>query len=296
MKSKITYNPYLSVPQNAINNHVSEAAIRWYIKVNGIDRKLDNAIIKKRKISELKKKNPNISVLDIAKELNLSVSTVRKYLKLEVSSKDSVGDKLSTFDITKLKFVIKSYSFSQDEILNNILRLFIKKERFECDLTYSTGKFYRNIPKPLLRFDKYPQLEDVRPVEEVYQLEDNSLSSIVIDLPFLIRSEISTFHSLMIDRFNHFHSVEELYQVNKDMIELAYKKLNKNGYLVIKTMDLKFGKQIWVSDFVVNTAINLGFSLEDKFILLNKVRLLKVRGEVQLYARKFHSYFFVFKK
>ena len=79
MKSKITYNPYLSVAQNAINNHVSEAAIRWYIRVNGIDRKLDNSIIKKRKISELKKKNPNISVSDIAKELGLSVSEVQLY-------------------------------------------------------------------------------------------------------------------------------------------------------------------------------------------------------------------------
>ena len=37
-ESKIQYNPSLSVAQNAKRNSVSEAAIRYYIKVNNIDR------------------------------------------------------------------------------------------------------------------------------------------------------------------------------------------------------------------------------------------------------------------
>mgnify|MGYP007037165519 CR=1 FL=1 len=37
-ESKIQYNPSLSVEENAKRNNVTEAAIRYYIKVNNIDR------------------------------------------------------------------------------------------------------------------------------------------------------------------------------------------------------------------------------------------------------------------
>ena len=40
-ESKIQYNPSLSVAQNAKRNDVTEAAIRYYIKVNNIDRRFD---------------------------------------------------------------------------------------------------------------------------------------------------------------------------------------------------------------------------------------------------------------
>ncbi len=61
-KSKIVYNPLLSVKENAVNNHVTVAAIRWYIRANGIDRRLDNGILIKRKLSEIKDSHPNISL------------------------------------------------------------------------------------------------------------------------------------------------------------------------------------------------------------------------------------------
>ena len=40
-ESKIQYNPSLSVKENAKRNNVSEPAIRYYIKVNNIDRRFD---------------------------------------------------------------------------------------------------------------------------------------------------------------------------------------------------------------------------------------------------------------
>lgn len=80
---------------------------------------------------------------------------------------------------------IKSFSFSQDEILSNILHLYAHSETFECDLTYSIGVFYKHLPQPAMKFDKYPQSEDVRPLEEAYNIPDNSLSSIICDLPLL---------------------------------------------------------------------------------------------------------------
>lgn len=54
-KSKIIYNPLLSVKENAENNNVSISAVRWYIRTNGIDRKRDNAIAISKSIVSYKK-------------------------------------------------------------------------------------------------------------------------------------------------------------------------------------------------------------------------------------------------
>lgn len=77
-KSKIIYNPLLSVKENAENNNVSISAVRWYIRTNGIDRKRDNAIIIHRAINELKKKQPDISIKELSERLELSVNTIKK--------------------------------------------------------------------------------------------------------------------------------------------------------------------------------------------------------------------------
>ena len=80
------------------------------------------------------------------------------------------------------------------------------------------------------------------------------------------------------------------------MIVLAFQKLRKGGYLVMKTMDVSYGlKQLWVSDYVVKVAQETGFELKDKFILIANKRPLH-KGMQQHFARKHHSYFLVFKK
>ena len=89
--------------------------------------------------------------------------------------------------------VIKNISSNQFEILYNIMQLYNNGKPFECDMTYSSGKFYDRggkfaIPQPSLKFDVMPQFDDVIQIEPwgKLPLEDNSLSSMVIDLPFII--------------------------------------------------------------------------------------------------------------
>lgn len=296
-KSKIIYNPKLSVVQNAENNHVSVSAIRWYIRTNGIDRKRDNALIIQRAIQKLNKEKPNLSVAEIGKCLNISINTVKKYLRSQISSSGIVNNKLSSFDLSKRKFIISSVSDSQDEILSNILRLYIPSGLYDCDLTYSIGNFYQRIPPPTLKFDKYPQRKEVKRLEEAYNLEDNSLNSIVIDLPFLIKGYNTHYEKKMVNRFNCFHTVEDLYSTNTEMIKLAFFKLANKGILIMKTMDLNYGgMQYWISDYLLNEANKVGFKLLDKFILVAKSKVLSNFNHIQRSARKFHSYFFVFQK
>lgn len=296
-RSKIVYNPLLSVKENAENNHVSESAVRWYIRTNGIDRKRDNAIAISKSIANYKKSNPTATINDISTALELSVNTVRKYVQNKINKSNIDNSKLSTFDLSKRKFIISSISDSQDEILSNILRLHIKQSRFDCDLTYSIGVFYKHIPQPKLKFDKYPQVDDVRPLDEFNNIEDGSLHSIVIDLPFVIKGKEVNYKSMMADRFNCFSNAKELYDTNTSMLQLAYSKLSKEGILVFKTMDIIYGGvPHWIGNYVQNKAIEIGFKLVDMFILFAKTKVLTNVNTTQLHARKFHSYFFVLEK
>ena len=297
-KSPLTYkyNPALSVKEIAERCGVSVATIRKFIKENSIDRRRDAAIHKQKTILTLKEKNPNISIAKIARQTGYSENTVRKYINATENHSKIDTNKVSKFD-TSNKTVIKSISDDQEEILYNILKLYVNKDRYDCDFTYSIGNFYKHIPKPDLKFDKYPQVEGVQPLEQAENIPDCSLNSIVVDLPFIVKHhKYIKEQNHIINRFDCFDSVEELYATNDYILELSYKILAKSGYLVMKTMDICAPRgQVWVSNYVCNKALELGFELVDKFILICPIRHLYFKGE-QRHARKYHSYFLVFKK
>lgn len=296
-KIKLKYDPNLSIKENAAMCGVSESAVRKYIRTNGIDRNYDNKVVKKRAILALRKENSTMSLAEMSRRLGYSVNTIKKYLSLDDNQSDINTSKVSTFDLSKRNFIIKSVSDDQTEILLNILRLHIHKETFDCDLTYSKGVFYQHIPQPKLKFDKYPLKADIMPLEKAKDIGDASLRSIVIDLPFIVKDYNSAQTSMIAKRFNYFSSVDELYATNASMISLAFRKLRKNGFLVMKTMDFVLGgSQHWIGNFVQNTAKEIGFVLHDTFILVSKTKILTTKGEKQHFARKYHSYFFVFRK
>lgn len=97
-ESKIQYNPALSVKDNAIKNGVTEAAIRYYIKVNHLDRRFDrkqNIIADCRKYL---KKCPNATREELCKKTGHSLSTIRKYWDFIATEKE-----LTDFDSKKAK-------------------------------------------------------------------------------------------------------------------------------------------------------------------------------------------------
>ena len=295
-RRKIAYNPQLSIRENAMINNVSEASIRLYIKSNNIDRRNDEKNKKSKTIQALKNKYPNITIREMQQQLGLSYNTIAKYLRIN-NNLFSTPQKISAFDLSKAENIIKSVSDSTNEILLSIMSLYNNSQLIECDLTYSKGVFWEKIQSPKFKFDKFPIDENVRPLSETEKLPDNSFSSIIFDLPFLVKDEKSAKSSLISQRFDSFRSVDGLYHVNSEMLALSYRLLKDKGLLVIKTMDIYHnGRQYWVSDYVVTKAIETGFVLIDKFILLSKSKLLSPSGRVQHCARKWHSYFFVLKK
>lgn len=291
--SRIVYDPRVSVDQLSRINGVSTATIRKYIREMGIDRRFDEKWKIYSLIRDLQRQSPAMSIHEMARRSGYSLNTVKKYLRMEALPEQR-RQKYSAFDMGKTQNLIKSVSTSQSEILQGIITLHLKDDHFGADLTYSKGVFWKKIKEPELKFDLYPQKPDVRPLEEAYALPAESLQSIIVDLPFLLNPSLS---GLITERFSAFVSEKEMYEANRNLIFLSHHLLRRHGILVMKTMDSSYGlRQLWVSDFVVREAERAGFQLLDKFILTANKRPISTQGQRQHHARKFHSYFFVFRK
>lgn len=295
---KLKYDPNLSIEDNAKKCGVTVHAIRKYIQTNGIDRRHDAQLAKFRLVQQAITQNPSATVKQIADKLSLSQNTVRKYLNPDSNPSKIDSEKLSKFELAKASHIVKSVSNSQDEILYNILRLYVHTDTYDCDLTTSTGVFYHGIiPFPKHLYDKYPQIENVESLDRAFELPNECFHSIVLDLPFIVKDEAFVETSKVTQRFTAFRTIQELYNTNDTMLALAYRLLEKRGYLIMKTMDIKYsGKQYWVGNYVQNKAQEIGFRLEDMFILTSKTKVLSTGWHNQHSARKYHSYFFVFKK
>lgn len=216
--------------------------------------------------------------------------------------------------------VIKSISYNQHEILYNIMQLYNNGEGFNCDVTYSKGNFYGNfsinkndgtaqtivIPEPKYKFDVCPQTEDTIKIEPLghLPLDDNSVDSIVVDLPFVISppsapsmKEHKKGRNIIAKRFASYYPLEEMYKSYAHWINEVYRVLKPNGTVVWKTqMTISGGINIDTPCFSKLCAMKVGFTIEDEFILNAKVRLISGKIKQQCHSRKYHSYFIVFKK
>lgn len=295
---KDKYNPNLSVKENAELCNCSVAAIRHYIKMNGIDRKYDEALKKWKLINDFAKQHQDYSPYRLAKELGISQHTVTKYLGTEKPAK-SDNSKLSKFDGAKMANNILTVNTNQQSILNNILTLYVPSMRFDADLTFSKGSFYRkgNVVEPTYKFDKFPQTDDTVQLDRIDDvINDETLDSIIFDLPYIVRQSWVTVEPLILDLYSTFNSKEELLATNKKMMALAARKLKTGGILVVKTQDTNvLGKQLWVSQYILNYADELGMTHEDTFVLVSN-KLMFTKHDKQHRARKNHCYFFVFRK
>ena len=97
-ESHINYNPALTVKANAKKNGVSEAAIRYYIKVNHIDRRYDRTLNIIEDCRKYRKKKPNATPIELHKKTHHSLSTIYAYWEYISTEKE-----FSNFDSEKAK-------------------------------------------------------------------------------------------------------------------------------------------------------------------------------------------------
>ena len=221
--------------------------------------------------------------------------------------------------------VIRSIGYNQHEILYNIMQRHNNGKPFDCDPTYSIGNFYGKfniaktngetteieIPAPKYKFDVCPQVEGVEKIEPLGKLplEDSSIDSICVDLPFVISCGPSmntpdvdengnkVKNNLISRRFASYYPVAELLKSYKHFLKESYRVLKEDGILVWKTQGTISGSKFLVSPYYSRLiAESIGFDSLDEFILLAKNRLVSGKINKQQHARSFHSYFLVFKK
>ena len=200
--------------------------------------------------------------------------------------------------------MIKSISYDQGEILQNILDLYVPEKQIDLDCTFSRGVFYKNtgVPLPPLRFDITPCDESVRYGDaRNLPLEDSSIRCMVFDPPFLAttgKSLSSEKGNIINRRFGVYPSERELFWFYRDALKEAHRILADDGILIFKCQDkVSSGKQYMSHCYVYNEAVALGFYPKDLFVLLAKNRLVADwQRKSQKTARKFHCFFWVFEK
>jgi hypothetical protein len=197
--------------------------------------------------------------------------------------------------------VISSINFNEQELIRDILFLHADGSYIDCDPCYSVGNFYKDgLPKPKYKFDKFPQTTDIiQANSNNLPLDDSSIKTIMFDPPFVIGGEdhegIKDGSNIISRRFTNFQSWTELREMYSSSLIEFYRILEDNGIVIFKCQDcVSSAKQHFTHVWIMQKAIKTGFYPKDLFILLAKSRMTDNRK--QQHARKFHSYYWVFKK
>lgn len=224
--------------------------------------------------------------------------------------------------------IIKSIGYDQHSMMRDILDLHCNgAATFDCDITTSKGNFYGHfkrkieekqddgkvvekeeeydIPLPRYLFDVEPQIEGCEKIDPwgKIPLEDNSLDSICVDLPFVISPmncpslQTDNNNCLIARRFSGYYPRQEMFKSYAHWLSECYRVLKPGGILTWKSQATVSGSiQLMTPYYSCRVAEDLGFYILDEFVLLAKARLLSTKVVNQQHARKYHSYFHVFQK
>jgi len=198
--------------------------------------------------------------------------------------------------------LIKSISYDENEILNNIIKLHCKTN-IELDATFSKGNFYKGkVKEPIWKFDLYPQVSgvvkaDCRDLSNY--VKDGCINTLIFDPPFLATKgkslDINNQSNKINKRFGIYPTEKELHQFYIDTLKEFYRILKKRGIVIFKCQDYTDSKTTMTHCHVFNWAEQNGFYAKDVFILFSKNRIFNPNVE-QRHSRKFHSYYWVFQK
>ena len=79
VKSKVVYDPSLSVKENAEKCGVKESTMRYYIRTRGIDRRYHGSLSIIDELKAYLKEHPSATRAELAKETGHGINTIRRY-------------------------------------------------------------------------------------------------------------------------------------------------------------------------------------------------------------------------
>ncbi len=189
--------------------------------------------------------------------------------------------------------MIKSISFNQQEIINNILLLYNKGNPIDFDPCYNKGGFYRNgiVKEPKKKSDLVPLSPSVEKLDVRELPFVGEFKCIIFDPPFIVAGK----NCKMGKAYGSFTNIDEMRLFWKESFISLQRALKNRGILIVKCQDFVYGRKNYIFlEEVLSLARDNNFQIKDLFILLAKTRMTRIKK--QQHARKYHSYFLVFKK
>lgn len=200
--------------------------------------------------------------------------------------------------------VFTAYHAGNDEVLPQILSLYVARGSVVADVTYGRGVFWKQVPagRYQLHATDLTTGTDCRSLP--YQ--DGSVDCVVFDPPYM-HTPGGTAH------VNH-QNYETYYRNNQPapsgakyheaVLELyfsgakeAHRVLRQEGIYIVKCADEVCANQQRLTHVeVVNELAGYGFVIEDLFVVVRRNKPGMSRVVKQVHARKNHSYFLVFRK
>ena len=189
-----------------------------------------------------------------------------------------------------------SLSFDETAIIAWIMRLHNNDNAFDVDLTYSTGRLWANIPRPIITMDiSKDSMASVLADSRAIPLKDMSVGSIFFDPPFVVAPSCKP--GIIRDRFSCYKNVQQLWAFYKETIIECYRVLHDGGIAVMKCQDIVSSGKNWDSHFEAMSYFKVtGFIFKDLFVLGRSNILWSPNMQNQQHARKNHCYYLVFKK
>jgi len=193
---------------------------------------------------------------------------------------------------------------TNDAVFPHVLKLYVPEGSLVADVTYGKGVFWKKVPKGAYAL----RTSDLRAGVDCRKLPygDTTFDCVVFDPPYM-HTPGGTAHQNH-QNFEHYYynnrtenSSKKYHDAVLDLYfkgaKEAYRVLKPEGIYVVKCQDEVCANQQRLTHVeIINELNQMGFVVEDLFVVIRMNRPGVSRILRQVHARKNHSYFLVFRK
>lgn len=135
VKSKIVYDPTLSVQENAAKSGVSVNAIRYYIRTRGIDRRYHGKVNVVEELKAYLKKHPYATRAELSRETGHGINTIRRYWEIAHGNGMLMPneDKTNHLEERRIKRLHKKHIAYLDKLPIEFIREYLAKREEDND-------------------------------------------------------------------------------------------------------------------------------------------------------------------
>ena len=202
------------------------------------------------------------------------------------------------------ELIFSAYHATNDEVFPHVLKLYVPEGSLVADVTYGKGVFWKQVPETAYDI----RASDLRSGVDCSKLPygDTTIDCVVFDPPYM-HTPGGTAHQNH-QNFEHYYNNNGTQNTSKKYHEAvldlyfkgakeAFRVLKPEGIYIVKCQDEVCANQQRLTHVeIINELSQLGFVVEDLYVVLRKNKPGVSRILRQVHARKNHSYFLVFRK